>query len=148
MPTRFAEWLQKALLDNFGLVTELNSTKTGLISKSIQPIKTSTSTPLPGKSSDLVKGLYTFLNDVGILKTKLINISSLEDFTKNFSPTVKKVFDMIQSSGKMAQIKNRAINGEEFEGAKATFPGSKEFLKFAEAYEQNKLDEIINKCRQ
>jgi hypothetical protein len=37
MPTRFAEWLQKALLDNFGLVTELNSTKTGLISKSIQP---------------------------------------------------------------------------------------------------------------
>jgi hypothetical protein len=36
MPTRFAEWLQKALLDNFGLVTELNTTKTGLISKSIQ----------------------------------------------------------------------------------------------------------------
>ena len=35
MPTRFAEWLQKALLDNFGLITELNSTKTGLISKSI-----------------------------------------------------------------------------------------------------------------
>jgi hypothetical protein len=43
MPTRFAEWLQKALLDNFGLVTELNSTKTGLISKSIsQPTQTST----------------------------------------------------------------------------------------------------------
>lgn len=36
MPTRFAEWLQKALLDNFGLVTELNSTKTGLISKNIK----------------------------------------------------------------------------------------------------------------
>lgn len=35
MPTRFAEWLQKALLDNFGLVTELNATKTGLISKSV-----------------------------------------------------------------------------------------------------------------
>jgi hypothetical protein len=43
MPTRFAEWLQKALLDNFGLVTELNSTKTGLISKSTQP-STSVST--------------------------------------------------------------------------------------------------------
>lgn len=106
-----------------------------------------TPTPLPGKSSDLVQGLYTFLNDVGILKAKSIGITSLEDFTKNFSPTVKKVFDMIQSSGKMAQIKNRAINGEEFEGAKATFPGSKEFLKFVEAYEQNKLDEIINKCK-
>ena len=106
-----------------------------------------TPTPLPSKSSDLVKGLYTFLNDVGILKAKSIGITSLEDFTKNFSPTVKKVFDMIQSSGKMAQIKNRALNGEEFEGAKATFPGSKEFLKFVEAYEQNKLDEIINKCK-
>jgi hypothetical protein len=108
----------------------------------------STSTPLPGKSSDLVQGLYTFLNDVGILKAKSIGITSLEDFTKNFSPTVKKVFDMIQSSGKMAQIKSRAIDGEEFQGSKATFPGSKEFIKFVEAYEQNKLDEIINKCKQ
>jgi hypothetical protein len=35
LPTRFAEWLQTALLDNFGLVTELNSIKTGLISKSV-----------------------------------------------------------------------------------------------------------------
>lgn len=35
LPTRFAEWLQTALLDNFGLVTELNDTKTGLISKSV-----------------------------------------------------------------------------------------------------------------
>ena len=39
MPTRFAEWLQKELLNNFGLVTELNSTKTGLISKSIDNYK-------------------------------------------------------------------------------------------------------------
>jgi hypothetical protein len=35
LPTRFAEWLQKELLDNFGLVTELNETKSGLISKSV-----------------------------------------------------------------------------------------------------------------
>jgi hypothetical protein len=35
LPTRFAEWLQKSLLDNFGLVTELNNDKTGLISKSV-----------------------------------------------------------------------------------------------------------------
>jgi hypothetical protein len=32
MPTRFAEWLQKELFNNFGLVTELNKTKDGLIS--------------------------------------------------------------------------------------------------------------------
>lgn len=36
MPTRFAKWLQKELLDNFGLVTELNSTKTGLVSSYIK----------------------------------------------------------------------------------------------------------------
>ena len=39
MPTRFAQWLQKALLDNFELVTELNSTKTGLISKNVNQPK-------------------------------------------------------------------------------------------------------------
>lgn len=38
MPTRFAEWLQKELLDSFGLVTELNTTKTGLISKNISQV--------------------------------------------------------------------------------------------------------------
>ncbi len=38
MPTRFAEWLQKELLNNFGLITELNSTKTGLISKNISQV--------------------------------------------------------------------------------------------------------------
>jgi len=36
LPTRFATWLQQELFDNFGLVTELNTTKTGLISKQIQ----------------------------------------------------------------------------------------------------------------
>jgi len=35
MPTRFAEWLQGQLRDNFGLITELNKAKTGLISKSV-----------------------------------------------------------------------------------------------------------------
>ena len=35
MPTRFAEWLQKELYDNFGLITELDKTKTGLISKGV-----------------------------------------------------------------------------------------------------------------
>lgn len=45
MPERFAVWLQKELLDNFGLVTELNSTKTGLISKSTTlPIKPTVTT--------------------------------------------------------------------------------------------------------
>lgn len=36
IPTKFAEWLQTELLNRYGLVTELNANKTGLISKSIQ----------------------------------------------------------------------------------------------------------------
>jgi len=35
IPTKFAEWLQNELLSRYGLVTELNANKTGLISKSI-----------------------------------------------------------------------------------------------------------------
>lgn len=38
LPTRFAEWLQKELYENFGLITELNKNKTGLISKEIEDI--------------------------------------------------------------------------------------------------------------
>jgi hypothetical protein len=152
MPTRFALWLQKALLDNFGLVTELNSTKTGLISKSVQSKPTQVKptqapTEQPVKSSALVEGLYNFLNDINLFKSKSLNINSIEDFKKNFSQNVNKVFDMIQSSGKYAMIKNRAVNGESFGDSKAVFPGSEEFLKFAEAYEKNKLNEIINKCK-
>jgi hypothetical protein len=36
LPTRFAKWLQKALLNEFGVVTELNEAKTGLLSKSVK----------------------------------------------------------------------------------------------------------------
>ena len=35
IPTRFAEWLQNELLNRYGLVTELNESKTGLISKEV-----------------------------------------------------------------------------------------------------------------
>ena len=45
MPTRFALWLQEALLDNFGLVTELDSKKTGLVSKSVQSTNETTVDP-------------------------------------------------------------------------------------------------------
>ena len=34
-PTRFAEWLKEALEDEFGLITELNYNKTGLITKEV-----------------------------------------------------------------------------------------------------------------
>ena len=50
IPTRFAEWLQNELLSRYGLVTELNANKTGLISKSITQPSTSVETEvvIPG----------------------------------------------------------------------------------------------------
>jgi hypothetical protein len=58
------------LLDNFGLVTELNSTKTGLISKSTQP-STSVSTEvkpenISSKGSEFAKKLTNVGNNVGL----------------------------------------------------------------------------------
>lgn len=35
MPTRFAEWLKEALMTSFGLITELNDNKTGLICQNV-----------------------------------------------------------------------------------------------------------------
>jgi hypothetical protein len=80
LPTRFAEWLQKALLDNFGLVTELNSTKTGLISKSIsQP--TQQAQAVSGinepKGQKVKEGIY--VNQEGLTKEEQLE---LFDFLK------------------------------------------------------------------
>ena len=50
IPTRFAEWLQSELLNRYGLVTELNANKTGLISKSITQPSTSN---LPGSDTKI-----------------------------------------------------------------------------------------------
>ena len=52
IPTRFAKWLQSELLNRYGLVTELNANKTGLVSKSI----TQSSTNLPGPATSAKEG--------------------------------------------------------------------------------------------
>jgi hypothetical protein len=86
LPTRFAEWLQTTLLDNFGLVTELNYTKTGLISKSVlsqQPEtlpQTNQSTLFNANDKTLKKGsvvkynneIYLFWNKTDLNKAQLI----------------------------------------------------------------------------
>ncbi len=40
LPTKFALWLQNELLNNFGLITELNENKTGLISTGVVTLRT------------------------------------------------------------------------------------------------------------
>ena len=40
LPTKFAEWLRDELLNRYGLITELNQNKTGLVSKGVKSIDT------------------------------------------------------------------------------------------------------------
>lgn len=80
MPTRFAEWLQKALLDNFGLVTELNATKTGLISKSVQPITQPTvQTTEEVSTKQQLKDFYESLS-----KEQKEKLGNIEDIIENY----------------------------------------------------------------
>ena len=69
IPTKFAEWLQNELLTRYGLVTELNANKTGLISKSITQSSTSVSAGVEISSS--AKGLAAALtNPTELAKSK------------------------------------------------------------------------------
>jgi hypothetical protein len=85
MPTRFAEWLQKALLDNFGLVTELNSTKTGLISKPTQPF-----TEVISEEASLVSKAKGMLNTLFATKEKIITFAITESELAIINENVKK----------------------------------------------------------
>jgi hypothetical protein len=80
LPTRFAEWLQTALLDNFGLVTELNNTKTGLISKSVvlQQSESQTTIVEP-KGKKVADGIY--VNQESLTKEEQLE---LFDYLKPF----------------------------------------------------------------
>jgi hypothetical protein len=79
MPTRFAEWLQQELYNNFGLVTELNKEKNGLISKSVttqgeaeeqRKLMDGKSYPISEINSQLLESMgYTPLQIGNILKT-------------------------------------------------------------------------------
>jgi hypothetical protein len=111
LPTRFAEWLQKALLDNFGLVTELNSTKTGLVSKSVNNVKsgliesepTDTLNP-PDANVDVITDTMGQLKGYGIKKSMLGNEyfelstgDKLNEFNGKFP---EQVLSLLQKSGK------------------------------------------------
>lgn len=79
MPTRFAEWLQQELYNNFGLVTELNKDKNGLISKGVttqgeaeqeRKLMDGKSYPISQINSELLENIgYTPLQINNILKT-------------------------------------------------------------------------------
>ena len=94
MPTRFAQWLQKELLDNFGLVTELNSTKTGLVSKSV---KKSTEKSVP--SQQIIDNKMTTLS--GKIKLKDGNLYNTSDINSNMLEAIgykpKQIGEILKS---------------------------------------------------
>jgi hypothetical protein len=101
MPTRFAEWLQKELLNNFGLVTELNKTKDGLISTGLtneyENLKEKTLTLQDGNTYALSEITDELLKDIGytpVQKTSLL--SSVYSQIKTNSG--KNIKDMITES--------------------------------------------------
>lgn len=77
LPTRFAKWLQTALFDNFGLVTELNKSQTGLISKSVLGgnLSTNTSNQLSLFDQETTKSLN--IKNVSVLKNGIVNIEGV-----------------------------------------------------------------------
>lgn len=81
MPTRFAEWLQETLLEEFGLVTELNTTKTGLISKSVNVNKETIQQPVSNNvlSEEEADWLYNNIKEITI-KYDSSTLSDSRDF--------------------------------------------------------------------
>ena len=134
MPTRFAEWLQKALLDNFGLVTELNSTKTGLISKSISQPTQAVSGPSAetkiniyagtGENAELSnfairpfedktewRGLM-FKSVEGAFQAAKIQLSNMFDKNDNLTKEGDELLDKLQeASGAEAKALGRKVTG-------------------------------------
>jgi Trp operon repressor len=92
IPTRFAEWLQSELLNRYGLVTELNDNKTGLISKSITSAEQSTSVDQEVKKP-LVKNEFNYKGKSIDTEFKLGNdqekaLKQLADFLTDSKETV------------------------------------------------------------
>ncbi len=87
LPTRFAEWLQKELLDAFGLVTELNANKTGLISKSVQ------STTQPQAGVEVVDEISNI--KIGATVTRIVE----KEWGGNLP--IKNIIDVILKSEKV-----------------------------------------------
>ena len=52
MPNRFALWLQNQLRNRYGLITEVNSKGTGLISKSVEPVQQTKAKSLESLSAE------------------------------------------------------------------------------------------------
>lgn len=118
-----------------------------------KPAETTTRVPVTNPTAAGVSGvrenLYKFLKMTGVVKASSVKVTSLEDFNARFDTVVKAAFDALQQSGRLAASIEKAKNGESIPatGGTVMFPGSAEFLTFADAYAKNKLEEIINKCK-
>jgi len=87
IPTRFAEWLQNELLNRYGLVTELNSNKTGLISKSVKSTTSINQPVQPTKETPKIS------NTVKTLPMQPDNIEQIRAGTKTITNRTAKIDD-------------------------------------------------------
>jgi len=98
--------------------------------------------------SETLKNLYEFFSDnmEGLLD--LLDINSYDEFSKDINSNIKEIFDKIISNGRMDTMKQLAKTKKSAGGGLSyTLTGSEEFLKFADAYENNKLNELITICK-
>jgi hypothetical protein len=100
------------------------------------------------EGSKTLKNLYEFFDDnmEGLLD--LLDLNSFESFSSNINKNLNNLFGKIISNGHMASMKSLAKTEKKSpSGDSFTTEGSEEFLKFAEAYEKNTLDDLIKKCK-
>jgi hypothetical protein len=113
-----------------------------------EPKKTETKKTEEKKVSKTLKNLYEFFDDnmEGLLN--LLNLNSFNSFSSDINKNLNNLFEKIISNGQMSAMKSLAKSGRSSNSGEGfTTEGSEEFLKFAEAYEKNTLEDLIKKCK-
>ena len=107
LPTRFAEWLQTALLDNFGLVTELNDTKTGLISKSVLSQQPESQTEIKISNQQIYPSLDSVIDKLNNIKP---NEAPMVVFSFADREDSKSIFEKITKEGENYRLISNRYN--------------------------------------
>lgn len=123
VPNRFALWLQNELQTRYGLVTEVNSKGTGLISKSVQPTQ-------PTQQTSEVETGQLDLFDVSELQSLGLPL------TDNFSILLE---DLKTTPGAIQKMKEDGVNISDLNSLKESF-------KKSAFTEESQYEEHLRKC--
>ena len=119
IPTRFAEWLQDELSNRYGLITELNATKTGLVSKNIQSVGVFQKTETP----TLTK------NFAGVGTRDIENYNTLDKTPNKWTPRKEYLGDEKALAAQQAirDVYEKTFN-ESKQGSKQDIEGFKNYV--------------------